>query len=128
MSNTTVRLIRGVTGLVVVAVLLIVVTNWWGDYKHAASRVPSRVATSTADATGTVSGPNVTSTKRTATILIEGLNFRKQPQSGSPTIRGLKKDETLAVLTTKGDWYQVKDSNGVVGWIAAKSQYVKLGK
>jgi len=60
--------------------------------------------------------------------LIEGLNFRKAPDTNSVTIRGLKKGEKLVVVASKPDWYQVKDAKNTVGWIAAKSQYVRIEK
>jgi len=126
-SNTTVRFLKAIGGLVVVVVLLVTVMNWWGDYRKAASDLASQPATSTPDASSKgATGTPVTQGK--AVVLIEGLNFRKAPDVTSVTIRGLKKGEKLVVIASKPDWYQVKDSKNTVGWIAAKPQYVKVEK
>ncbi len=127
MSNTTVRFLKAIAGLVIVLILLVTVMNWWGDYRKAASSLASNPTTSTPDSSskGTTGTPV---TQGTAVVLIEGLNFRKAPDVTSETIRGLKKGEKLVVVASKPDWYQVKDSKNTVGWIAAKSQYVKIEK
>jgi uncharacterized protein YgiM (DUF1202 family) len=117
-SNSTVRFLKAIAGLAVVLTLLVMVMNWWGDYREAASNLASN----------TESTAGTTATQGTAVVLIEGLNFRKEPDTGSVTIRGLKKGEKLIVVASKPDWYQVKDSKKTVGWIAAKSQYVRIEK
>lgn len=126
MSKTTVRFLKAIAGLVIVVILLITVMNWWGDYRKAASTLASKPTTSTVGASDSATGTPVT--QGTAVVLIEGLNFRKSPDTTSATIRGLKKGEKLIVVASKPDWYQVKDSKKTVGWIAAKSQYVKIEK
>lgn len=127
MSNTTVRFLKAIAGLAIVVVLLVMVMNWWGDYRTAASDLASQPTTTTPDASskGTSDTP---ATQGTAVVLIEGLNFRKAPDITSVTIRGLKKGEKLVVVASKPDWYQVKDAKNTVGWIAAKPQYVKVEK
>ncbi len=127
MSNSTTRFLKAIVGLAVVLILLMTVMNWWGDYRQAASEISSNPTTSTAD----VSSKDATgaaATQGTAVVLIEGLNFRKEPDTGGVTIRGLKKGEKLVVVASRPDWYQVKDSKNTVGWIAAKSQYVRIEK
>ncbi len=126
MSKGTAGLIKGVIGVVVVVVLLIVVANWWGDYQRAASKEPAKTATSTVESTKTTETTATAAT--TVVVLIDGLNFRKQPQADAATIRGLKKGEKLVLVKSQADWYQVKDSKGVVGFVAAKPQYVRLGE
>jgi len=125
-SNTTVRFLKAIAGLVIVVILLVTVMNWWGDYRSAASSVASKPTTFTADASSDATGAPVT--QGTAVVLIEGLNFRKTPDTTGVTIRGLKKGEKLVVVASKPDWYQVKDSKNTIGWIAAKSQYVRIEK
>jgi uncharacterized protein YgiM (DUF1202 family) len=129
-SNATARLVKAVVGLVIVLVLLIMVSNWWGDYKSAASQLPSKPSTGTVDASGTAGSKDGTATgsAKTGVVLIEGLNFRAKPDATMDSIRGLKKGEKVTIIAIKGDWYQVKDSKGVDGWIAAKSQYVRIEK
>ena len=127
MSKLTVRFLKAIAGLVVVLILLVMVMNWWGDYRKAASSLPSNPTTSTVRASSTnATGP--AATQGTAVVLIEGLNFRKEPDTGGTTIRGLKQGEKLSVVASKPGWYQVKDANKTVGWIAAKSQYVRIEK
>jgi len=126
-SNTTVRFLKAIAGLVVVLIILVTVMNWWGDYRKAASTLASKPTTSTAEGSSD-SATGTPVTQGTAVVLIEGLNFRKAPDTTSVTIRGLKKGEKLLVIASKPDWYQVKDSKKTVGWIAAKSQYVKIEK
>ena len=131
MSKTTERFLKAIAGVAVVAILLLVVSNWWGDYRRAASDSGSSSATQTVDATRGVSASSTSPASATATtgvVLIDGLNFRKKPETGATTIRGLKRGEKVTILVTNGDWYQVKDAKGVVGWIAAKSQYVRVEK
>ena len=112
MNDPTKRLVRSLVGIIVMVILLIVVNNWWGDYKDAASRLPDAPATSTVDATNTApatGSPSVA--KKTVLVLIDGLNFRKKPETGSATIRGLKKGEKLTLVKAQEDWYQFRDSD-----------------
>lgn len=126
MSTTTARILKGVAGVIVVVVLLIVVSNWWGQYKSASKAAKSKAQTET---TGTASSTATkTAGARVGVVLIEGLNFRQKPDSTSTTIRGFKKGEKVTIIKTEGDWYQVKDSKGVTGWVTSKSQYIKVTK
>jgi len=124
-STGTNRFIKGTLGVVVVLVLLVMVSNWWGDYKREAARQPEKTATSTVESTKT-SGASKATTASVVVVLIDGLNFRKKPAADAATIRGLKKGEKLALVSKAADWYQVKDSKGTVGYVAAKPQYVRV--
>lgn len=129
MNSSMTRLIKGIAGVIIVAVLLVVITNYWRDYRQAASQQPGSTTSGTVDATK--SAPSAGSPKKKAAVvvvLIDGLNFRRQPETGAATIRGLKKGDRLTLVAAKTDWYQVKDSKGAVGWVAAKPQYVRLEK
>ena len=127
MSTGTARLVKGILGVIVVVILFITVSNWWGDYKREAARQPGKVSTSTVESTKT-SGASNASTASVVVVLIDGLNFRKKPAADAATIRGLKKGEKLTLVSTTADWYQVKDSKGTVGYVAAKPQYVRVGQ
>lgn len=127
MSTGTARLIKGTLGVIVVVVLVITVSNWWGDYRREAAREPGTVATGTVESTKT-SGASSGASATVVVVLIDGLNFRKKPASDAATIRGLKKGEKLILVSTAADWYQVKDSKGTVGYVAAKPQYVRVGQ
>lgn len=124
MSTGTARLIKGTLGVIVVVVLLITVSNWWGDYRREAAREPETVATGTVESSKTSGAGSGASA--TVVVLIDGLNFRKKPAADAATIRGLKKGEKLILVSTEADWYQVKDSKGAVGYVAAKPQYVRV--
>lgn len=127
MSDAMVRFAKGAIGVVIVVALLIVVSNWWGDYKSESSRLDSVTSTGTVTTTRTVSGETSATTKF-GVVLIEGLNFRKAPDSTSATLRGLKKGEKLIIVGSKDEWYHVKDSTGATGWVTAKPQYVQVEK
>lgn len=133
------RIGRGAVGLVVLVVLAMVVSNWWGDFRS--SPGSNAETTSTIDATATPSGqegsgqPGAGSSgegsgtaPKTVTVLIEGLNFRAKPDSTVAAIRGLKKGEKLTLIETQGDWYHVKTSDGKTGWVSANSQYTSVSK
>lgn len=126
MSNTTVRFLKAIAGLAIVVILMVTVMNWWGDYRKAATDLASKPTTATAEPSSEPATGQVT--QGTAVVLIDGLNFRKAPDTSSVTIRGLKKGEKLMVVASKPDWYQVRDAKRTTGWIAAKSQYVRIEK
>ncbi len=126
MSNSTVRFLKAIAGLAIVLILMVTVMNWWGDYRKAATGPASKPTTATVEPSSESATGQVT--QGTAVVLIDGLNFRKAPDTSSVTIRGLKKGEKLVVVASKPDWYQVKDAKMTIGWIAAKSQYVRIEK
>lgn len=133
------RIGRGAVGLIVLVVLAMVVSNWWGDFRS--SSKTNAEATSTVDATITPSAQEGSgqsaagssaeasgATSRTVTVLIEGLNFRAEPDSTVAVIRGLKKGEKLTLIEKQGDWYHVKTADGKTGWVSANAQYTSVSK
>lgn len=117
------KIIRGVIGVVVVGSLLIVVNNWWHDYKRAKPANAS-VATSTVTATSTAPPAAVQS----VLVLIDGLNFRSKPDATGTSLRGLRKGEKLIVVGKTGTWLHLQDTNGAVGWVVYNPQYLRLSK
>jgi hypothetical protein len=116
------KIIRGALGVVVVLIIASVVYNWYGDFKTApsapvADRVADKVRPPSSVAT-TITGIGVAK--------IEGVNFRTKPAFNAKVIRALKKNEKVTVLAKEGQWYQVKDSQGKVGWVSASGNYVIL--
>ncbi|MUT67750.1 C40 family peptidase [Paenibacillus sp. NEAU-GSW1] len=65
----------------------------------------------------------------TATIgtIQSSVSFRTAASTSASRIRYLKKGEQVTILSQPNSyWYQVKDSNGTVGYISSKSEYVKV--
>lgn len=129
------KIAKAALGVVVVIVLFVVVMNWWGDYRAATAVLKGAKASSGATTSTVTSGgsgdsgatqpdktTNGTSTK-VLLVAVDGLNFRAQPNSDSKSIRGLSKGERVTLLATVGDWYKVKDSRGVIGYITANPTY-----
>ena len=52
------------------------------------------------------------------------LNFRTGPGTSHRIIRGLDRGTVLEHLSNRGDWQNVKDMNGVTGWV--HGNYVKV--
>jgi len=128
------KIIRAVLGLAVVVTLLFVLRGWWTDYQAAAPK-KSAETTATAPATGTPaakpaepSPADQLAQSQHVLIVIEGLNFRKQPDATGESIRGLKKGERLILVGKNNTWLQVQDTSGNVGWITNNPQYVKIEK
>jgi len=145
------RYVRAGAGLIVVVVLAAMLGNWWGDYRTAAEQ--ARRAKASADASGTTNATatastvptpskssagkgsrvftpaTITSGTKVVIVLIDGLNLRKTPEPDGASIRGLKKGETLIVVSekTKG-WYRARDEHGVLGWVSSNEAYTAVKK
>jgi len=131
------RALKAVLALILLLAVAFFVYNWYGDYRAAKEgpKTPaSSEATGSAGATGTAPGGSnpgtVSGTKPVGTVLvlIEGLNFRAEPNKDSKLIRGLKKGESLTLIRTEADWHLVSDAQGVQGWISASPQYTEIKK
>ena len=115
------KIVRGVLGLIVVVALLIVVHNWYRQYKTA-PRAVAVVTTSTVAATATASPAST----QVVLVLIDGLNFRSKPDATGTSLRGLKKGEKLVVVGKAGTWLHLQDSSGALGWVAYNPQYLRV--
>lgn len=62
----------------------------------------------------------------TVVVLIEGLNLREGPDTGTTVIKRLALDARLTLLEEQPGWYRVRDSAGDEGWVAAGGKYTKL--
>jgi SH3-like domain-containing protein len=122
---TTRKVVRAVVGLIVLLILFFVVNGWWSDYRKAATKRGSAEPTATVAAAQTAppaaTGPSVV-------ILVEGLNFRVQPDATGASIRGLKKGEKFILVSKTGSWLQLEDQSGAVGWVNNNPQYVRIEK
>jgi cell division septation protein DedD len=62
--------------------------------------------------------PTVTATETQSTlILAEVVNIRSEPNIKSKIISKLKKGDRVLILSSSGDWLNVKLSSGLTGWI-----------
>ncbi len=134
MNRNPGNVIKGVAALVVLVILIVVVWNWYGDYRDAQQVTPGET-TGTATATVPPAGKGTSvapaSNKAvpgvsTVVVLIDGLNFRAEPAADAKALRGLDKGEKLKLLATKETWYQVQASNGKVGWISSNPNYSRI--
>lgn len=131
------RGIRAVGGLIVLGVIVMLLSNWWGDYRSAAGRTSSGETSATVNTTATPSASSVgktgsgrtftsatiTSGKHVVIVLIEGLNFRIKPEPDATAIRPLKKGESLKVIGQRPGWYRAVDDHEVQGWVSANPAY-----
>ena len=115
------KIIRGLLGIAVIGLILVMLNGWWGEYRTAARSAGSVSATSSPI-------PATAVTPAKATVLIDGLNLRQSPAVTAVSIRGLKKGQTVVVLNTNGSWMQVRDTDGTTGWVTGDSQYIKVLK
>jgi len=132
---TATRAAKAALALVFLIVVALFVFNWYTDYRTAKEGkvVPeSETTTESVNATGGASGETTAGTAvksiGTVTILIDGLNFRTEPNKDAKLIRGLDKNEKLVLLRTEADWHHVQDASGVRGWISSNPQYTEIKK
>lgn len=137
MNDSIVRWAKGIAAVVVLVALLLLVGRYWSDYREAPEKQTPTETTATVPADEKQEGEKADETKaaapkpkatKTLQVTIDGLNFRKQPSSGGTAIRGLNTGEKLTLLKEADGWYQVKDSEGVTGWVSANPQYTKVVK
>ncbi len=133
--------IRFILGAAIAFVVFSVVMNLLGDYRTAkqaqqttpvstadtgpASSVAQtgRVPGSTQSATQTAAGSSKT---KSVVIMVSGVNLRQGPATTDDVIRKLKQYERLTYVSTKNNYYQVRDASGVTGWVSAKKGYTRI--
>jgi ABC-type lipoprotein release transport system permease subunit len=128
------RIARGVLGVIVLIIIVVVVNGWWGEYRRGDAPVPSAEATSTPEpapeepaAEGEEPAAETPEASgATVIVLIEGLNFRKEPSREGELIRGLTRGTRLEHIETVDAWYRVKDESGVEGYVSSSPQYTEL--
>ena len=58
---------------------------------------------------------------------ILGVSFRDQPSTSSNVIRMLKANEIVTVTDyTTVNWFQIKDAQGVSGYVSTNSKYLSI--
>lgn len=136
------RAIRAVLGLIGLVVIVALVWGWLADYRSDSGETAGNgETTATVEPTPTVEGtdpeaetqgespdpePGAEATGRSVVILIEGLNFRRQPASDGELIRTFPRGTRLEHIATENGWYHVRDDNGVEGYVSASGQYTEL--
>lgn len=127
MSEKWLKALRAAVGLVVVVILVFVVNGYWRQYKTA-SGVRKTETTATADATSSVAAAVGATDGQVVVVMIDGLNLRERPSATAKSYRGLKKGDSLALITKQDSWLQVKDASGQAGWVVNNPQYVVIRK
>lgn len=135
------RVLRAAAGVAVLFALLVVVNGWWRDYQRGVDPVdPPSEATQTPDGAAGGEAPAAPPAEgetpaereepqpsgQEVVVLIDGLNFRKQPSREGELIRGLGRGSRLAHLETADGWHRVRDEDGVEGYVSASPQYTKV--
>lgn len=134
-----VDVLRRVLPWVLLVIVLWVALALYADYRGAvrASRAGSSTeetssvdSTSTQEATAQPDGSSggAVPAVGTVTVVADGLNLRTQPSTSASVIKRLSANVKLELLSTKEGWYQVRDSGGYEGWVAAGGSYTKLDK
>ncbi|MFW2331137.1 MAG: SH3 domain-containing protein [Nitrospinota bacterium] len=59
-----------------------------------------------------------------AVVILDQVNVRAMPDSNSKKLFSLPKNYTVLILEAKGDWLQIKDQDGAVGWIIKRSVWI----
>lgn len=132
------KVVRAAVGVAVLLVLALVVGGWWSDYRRAADQrrvaprhedraTESTAAPSTGEGEGSTPSAGQAEEKESASVvvLIDGLNFRPEPDEDAEPIRGLDKGERLDLVGTKKGWYEVRDEDGEQGWVSSNPSYTK---
>ncbi|MDI6693062.1 MAG: SH3 domain-containing protein [Anaerosomatales bacterium] len=133
-----VRAVAAVTALVVVAWMVL---GAFASYRDAVSRSqrgsrestqsPSQDATDAANpATGSPSqetaGEEGPAAGVAVVVLIDGLNLRERPSTGSAVVKRLTAGQRLLLIEKGQGWYHVRDVDGSEGWVAAGGSYTRL--
>ncbi|MDR6552724.1 SH3 domain-containing C40 family peptidase [Paenibacillus qinlingensis] len=59
--------------------------------------------------------------------IVAGVSFRDQPSTSSKVLRMLKTNEIVTVTEyTTANWFQVKDAQGVSGYVSTNSKYITI--
>ncbi len=59
-------------------------------------------------------------------VVIDGLNFRDGPDTGSAVIDTLSQGTRLAVIDSENGWYKARTEDGTVGWVSSSPRFVSV--
>ena len=68
---------------------------------------------------GTSETSSGSGSKQQATIVYEGTNVRSGPSTSSAIVKRAGKGESYPIVSVKGDWYEIKLSNGNSAYVAS---------
>ncbi|MDR3687544.1 MAG: SH3 domain-containing protein [Coriobacteriia bacterium] len=122
------KIVRALIGIAVIAVLLVTVNGWYGEYKNA-SRVKKTAST---EASGSVNSTQVVAVVggKTVAVLTDGVVLHTTPAASAAAVRTLKKGEQLILMgTTVSGWLQLRDSkDGKMGYVVNNTANVQVQK
>ena len=122
------KIVRALVGIAVIAVLLVTVNGWYGEYKNA-SKVKKPAST---EASGSVDSTRVVAVVggKTVAVLVDGVVLHATPATNGAAVRTLKKGESLILMgTTVSGWLQLRDSkNGKMGYVVNNTANVQVQK
>jgi len=55
-----------------------------------------------------------------ARVTANSLNVRSGPGTDNPAVESVKKGELVTIVSTEGDWSQIRLEDGTLGWVATK--------
>lgn len=141
MNKALERLLRGAAAVAVLLVILMLVLDWWGDYRTGSPAVTpaesSEESTATPEGEAPAEGeepavdesveqPAEEPAQGKVVVLVNGLNFRAGPSGSAELLDGFADGIELDYLGTESGWYKVRDSEGRVGYVSAGEQYTRL--
>ncbi|MFU8890182.1 MAG: SH3 domain-containing protein [Anaerosomatales bacterium] len=128
------RIARAALGVVVLLALVFLVNTWWGDFRRGeppavvgeTTTTPGGDAETPEEPADDADGEEPAASEATVVVLIEGLNFRREPSREGELIRGLSRGTRLEYLETNDGWHHVRDDDGVEGYVSASEQYTEV--
>lgn len=89
---------------------------------NAIKSVTGEQGTASPGGVGTPANPPASASKAVVNVAV--LNVRSGPGTSSAIIAKIAKNETVTIISKKGDWYKITTSNGKTGYVMGK--YVTL--
>ncbi len=136
-----VRIARIVVPWVILIAAVTAALSFWSEFRLQTDRARSGDTTSTIESTATpdgASGPSdgsggssaptgtVSTDEPYVRVKADGLNFRTSASTDAEVISKLPGGTVLTYVDSANGWYQVRDSAGVEGWVAAGGSFTEL--
>lgn len=132
------RMAKRVAAWVGLGLVALLVWSWYGQYREgqvawdAAQNKPKPSEVASAAAAAAAKGAAKPPTKAASggqaskVVIVSDVTFRKDDNTSSEPIRGLKTGEQLTLVGQVGGWLKVSDSSGVTGWVSASPKFTKI--
>jgi hypothetical protein len=124
-SRPVVRLLRRAVPWILLGVVGFACLSYYTDYKEQAAKLNKPAAATTAKGKAATAKGKAAAAPSMVMAVTE-VNWHKEPSAASDTIRLLRKDEKLTLVSKDGTWYKVTDASGQTGYLTASDQYTKL--